>query len=188
MGGKRYGRDDEEAEKLTNLITSSISNRAKTYRNRLGGTVKFGVSSPGYLLQGKKNAADVSGRKSGQPYNTHISCMNAPYTEVVHFAAQLDYTDQRFNGNVVDFFLTGDFLRNNIDKFVLFLQGAIREGFFQMQMNIMDSKILMGAKAHPELHTGLIVRVWGFSTYFNDLPESYQDMLIERALAAEKTA
>lgn len=187
LGGKRYGRDDEEAEKLTNLITSSLSKQAKAYRNRLGGTVKFGVSSPGYLLQGKRNAADVSGRKSGQPYNTHISCMNAPYTEVVRFAAQLKYTDQRFNGNVVDFFLPGDFLQNNMDKFVLFLQGAIREGFFQMQMNIMDSKILIDAKAHPERHAGLIVRVWGFSAYFNDLPESYQDMLIERALAAEKS-
>ncbi len=188
LEGKRYGRDDEEAEKLTNLITSSISKQAKAYRNRLGGTVKFGVSSPGYLLQGKRNAADVSGRKSRQPYNTHISCMNAPYTEVVRFAARLDYTDQRFNGNVVDFFLAGDFLQNNMDKFVLFLQGAIREGFFQMQMNIMDSEVLIEAKAHPELYTGLIVRVWGFSAYFNDLPESYQNMLIERALAAEKSA
>ena len=107
---------------------------------------------------------------------------------MVRFAARLDYTDQRFNGNVVDFFLAGDFLQNNMDKFVLFLQGAIREGFFQMQMNIMDSEVLIEAKAHPELYTGLIVRVWGFSAYFNDLPESYQNMLIERALAAEKSA
>lgn len=27
---------------------------------------------------------------------------------------------------------------------------------------------------------------WGFSAYFNELPESYKDLLIDRALAAEK--
>lgn len=183
-----FGRDNAQASELSNRIMSNLAEQAKTYRNHFGGTVKFGVSSPGYNLQGKKNMADVSGRKCGEPYNTHISCMNAPYTEVVRFAARLDYKNQKFNGNVVDFFLTGDFLRNNKDKFVLFLRGAIQEGFFQMQMNIMDSAVLIDAKAHPEHHMGLIVRVWGFSAYFNDLPESYKDLLIERAKAAERVA
>ena len=52
-------------------------------------------------------------------------------------------------------------------------------------MNIMDSATLVDAKAYPERYKGLIVRVWGFSAYFNDLPESYKDLLIERAKAAE---
>lgn len=185
---RSYGRDDAQASELANRIMDTLANKAMKYRNRLGGTVKFGVSSPGYNLQGKKNAADISGRKSGEPYNTHISCMNAPYTETVCFAARLNYNNQRFNGNVVDFFVSGDFLKNNKDKFALFLQGAIREGFFQMQMNLMDSKTLIDAKSHPENYTGLIVRVWGFSAYFNDLPESYKNLLIERALAAERNS
>ncbi len=183
-----YGRDSVQASELANLIMDALAEKAMAYHNPLGGTVKFGVSSPGYNLQGKKKAADVSGRKNGEPYNTHISCVNAPYTEVVCFAARLNYKNQRFNGNVVDFFVSGDFLQKNEDKFVLFLQGAIREGFFQMQMNIMDSATLINAKAHPEDYTGLIVRVWGFSAYFNELPESYQNLLIERALAAERNA
>ena len=54
-----------------------------------------------------------------------------------------------------------------------------------MQMNLLDSKTLINAKANPEKYRGLIVRVWGFSAYFNDLPDSYKDLLIERALAAE---
>ena len=55
-------------------------------------------------------------------------------------------------------------------------------------MNVMDSKTLIDAKAHPEKYAGLVVRVWGFSAYFNDLPESYKDLLIERAIAAGKIA
>lgn len=130
----------------------------------------------------------MSGRKSGMPYNTHISCLDASYTEVVNFAAKLDYNHNRFNGNVVDFFTTPGFIENNFDKFVLFMKGSISMGFFQMQMNIMDSKTLIDAKANPSNYAGLIVRVWGFSAFFNDLPESYKDLLIERAIAAEKIA
>lgn len=183
---KFFGHDDMVTIELVNKITSSISNVSKAYRNQYGGTVKFGLSSPAYNILSKKTGADMSGRKTGMPYSTHISCLDAPYTEVVSFASQLSYDKQRFNGNVIDFFVSPGFLSENIDKFNLFMKGAINAGFFQMQMNIMDSKTLIDAKAHPENYAGLIVRVWGFSAYFNDLPESYKDLLIERALSAEK--
>ena len=185
---KHYGHDEAEVISLVNRITDSISDVASEYRNPLGGTVKFGLSSPGYNILSKKKAADVSGRKAGMPYNTHISCMDAGYTEVVNFAGQLDYSEQRFNGNVVDFFTSPFFIENNLDKFTAFMEGAIRTGFFQMQMNVLDSKTLIDAKANPDKYAGLIVRVWGFSAYFNELPESYKDLLIERAIAAEKVA
>ena len=185
---KSYGHDIAEVEALVNRITSSIASIAKSYHNALGGTVKFGLSSPGYNILSKRMSADFSGRKNGKPYNTHISCTDAGYTEIVGFAAKLEYGDQRFNGNVIDFFMTESLIDENTGKFVLFMKGAIASGFFQMQMNLIDSKTLIDAKAHPEKYKGLIVRVWGFSAYFNELPESYKDLLIERALAAEKVA
>lgn len=182
---KHYGHQDDDSIELTNEITSSLSLIANDFKNKLNGTVKFGVSSPAYNILSKKTNADVSGRKKGMPYNTHISALDASYTEVVGFASQLKYDNQRFNGNVVDFFVSPDFINNNIDKFKQFLKGAIRSGFFQMQMNIMDSKTLIDAKTNPDKYKGLIVRVWGFSAYFNDLPESYKDLLIQRAISAE---
>lgn len=185
---KSYGHDNAEVEVLVNRITSSIASIAKSYHNALGGTVKFGLSSPGYNILSKRMSADFSGRKNGKPYNTHISCTDAGYTEIVGFAGKLEYSDQRFNGNVIDFFMTESLIDENTGKFVLFMKGAIASGFFQMQMNLIDSKTLIDAKAHPEKYKGLIVRVWGFSAYFNELPESYKDLLIERALAAEKVA
>ena len=185
---KSYGHDIAEVEALVNRITSSIASIAKSYHNALGGTVKFGLSSPGYNILSKRMSADFSGRKDGKPYNTHISCTDAGYTEIVGFAGKLEYSDQRFNGNVIDFFMTESLIDENTGKFVLFMKGAIASGFFQMQMNLIDSKTLIDAKAHPEKYKGLIVRVWGFSAYFNELPESYKDLLIERALAAEKVA
>lgn len=185
---KYFGTDNEEAAELVNRITSSVSEVAVSFRNKYGGTVKFGLSSPGYNDACKKMPGDFSGRKAGEPYNTHISCTGAGYTEVVNFSGQLDYDNQRFNGNVNDFFVSPDFLRKNHNKFASFMLLAIKNGFFEMQMNIMDSKTLIDAKAHPEKYPGLIVRVWGMSAYFNDLPESYKNLLIDRAIAAERAA
>lgn len=185
---KFYGHDDKETIDLVNKMTDSLTSVATRYKNFYGGTVKFGLSSPGYNILSKKANADLSGKKSGMPYNTHISCLDASYTEVVNFASHLDYKKQRFNGNVVDFFVAPGFLKENADKFYLFMKNSIKCGFFQMQLNVMDSMTLIDAKAHPEKYAGLVVRVWGFSAYFNDLPESYKDLLIERAIAAEKNA
>ncbi len=182
---KFFGHDEEECENLVNYITESMTTIAREYNNPLGGTVKFGLSSPGYNMLSKHTNADVAGRRRGMPYNTHISCMDATFTEICNFASKLKYDKQRFNGNVVDFFITPNFLQKNEIKFIMFLKGAIKAGFFQMQMNVMDSKTLIDAKNNPDKYPNLIVRVWGFSAYYNRLPENYKSLLIERALAAE---
>lgn len=185
---KSYGHDRIEVIDIVNQITDSISKIAVEYKNKYDGTVKIGLSSPGYNILCKNANADISGRKKGMPYNTHISCIDAPYTEIVCFASKLSYRQQRFNGNAIDFFISPDIIYKNCSKFVAFMKGAICSGFFQMQMNIMDSKTLIDAKIHPEKYRGLIVRVWGFSAYFNDLPNSYKELLIQRAIEAENMA
>ena len=54
-----------------------------------------------------------------------------------------------------------------------------------MQMNVISSDILLKAKENPDLFPNLIVRVWGFSAYFKDLPEEYKNLIIERTLKSE---
>ena len=62
---------------------------------------------------------------------------------------------------------------------------SIKIGFFEMQMNVISSEKLLEARKNPEKFPNLIVRVWGFSAYFNDLPEEYKEYIIERALRSE---
>ena len=185
---KKYAHDNEESIGLVNKILHICNNCVKDYVNPIGGKVKFGLSSPFYIRDANGAAADFSGRKDSDPYATHISSVTATYTEVVNFAGRIDYSGHAFNGNVVDFFVSPSFIETNIDKFLLFMKTAIKIGYFQMQMNIMDSATLIDAKNNPQKYPGLIVRVWGFSAYFNDLPEKYKDVLIERALQSEKVA
>ena len=78
-----------------------------------------------------------------------------------------------------------NFINKNFDKFLDYLTLSLNMGVFQIQLNVVDSKTLIDAKQNPEKYPNLIVRVWGFSAYFKDLPESYQDVLIKRAIENE---
>ena len=67
------------------------------------------------------------------------------------------------------------------------------EGIFDLNEWIHDSSHLffihfcaVATNVNSNLFNfNLIVRVWGFSAYFNDLPEEYKEYIIERALRSE---
>ena len=182
----RFGMDDEEILDISNDIIQFLEDCFKDYTNKFGGKIKFGLSAPSYISAGAEINASFDGRKAGEPLSTHISLdTNKDFTEVLRFASKLDYGGAKFNGNVIDLMLSPDFIKNHSDKFTDFIYSSIKLGFFQMQMNVVDSKTLIEAKENPEAHPNLIVRAWGFSAYFNDLPEEYQDLLISRALKNE---
>lgn len=60
------------------------------------------------------------------------------------------------------------------------LRVFLRAGCQQLQLNVLDAKVLRQAQLHPELHRDLIVRVWGWSGYFVELAREYQDQIIGR--------
>ena len=67
-----------------------------------------------------------------------------------------------------------------IEKVALMVQSFIRLGGHQLQLNAVNRDELLDAKKHPEAHRSLIVRVWGWSGYFVELDEQYQDHIISR--------
>lgn len=185
---KYFGEDDieQDAIGLTNWLIMRINETISEYRNIFGGKVKFGLSSPGYIIMGKNNSATFDGRLDYEPYNIHISADdNQNITSLLNFASAINYGKAGFNGNVVDFTMSSHFINENIEKFVLLLRTSIETGVFQIQMNVIDSQILVAAKMNPEKYPNLIVRVWGFSAYFKDLPEEYKDYVIARAIKNE---
>ena len=56
----------------------------------------------------------------------------------------------------------------------------MRQGGFHIQYNVVDSRMLQEAQAHPELYRGLMVRVAGFTQYFVELGKPIQDEIIAR--------
>jgi len=180
-----YCSKNNEAILLTNKITDFISNEFEKYKNYYGGKFKFGLSAPSYVEHGKGIEASFDGRKDNEPLNVHISSNYTPYLEIIDFASEIEYPKNAINGNVVDFILSPNYITNNSEKFIDYIMSYIKKGFYQLQINVIDSKTLIAAKENPELYNNLIVRVWGFSAYFNDLPEEYKELLIERARQSE---
>lgn len=181
-----YGTESDEAISLTNKIIAKTETFFKDYRNKFGGEVKFGLSSPGYLMIGQNCGATLDGRKAGEAFQTHISRdKGEPLTEIMNFESKLKFTGTSANANVLDVMVPSSLLKDNVDKFATYMMAGIKAGIFQLQMNVLSYAQLVDAKAHPEKYPNLIVRVWGFSAYFNDLPEEYKDHLINRAKQME---
>jgi formate C-acetyltransferase len=177
----KFGMDDEEVLSLTKEIVSYTNNVLKSKSTKYGG-----LSAPSYISRSFNVDASLDGRKNFEPFNVHISYdNNKDYIEIMRFASKLDYSESSFNGNVVDLMVSPYFINKNFDKFLDFLILSMDMGVFQMQLNVVDSKTLIDAKENPEKYPNLIVRVWGFSAYFKDLPESYQDVLIKRTIENE---
>ncbi|WP_337563842.1 glycine radical domain-containing protein [Megasphaera sp.] len=49
-----------------------------------------------------------------------------------------------------------------------------------IQFNVVDRETLLDAQRHPEQYENLIVRVAGYSDYFNNLDKALQDEIINR--------
>lgn len=178
---KKFGLCDEDVISITNRVME-IASRLVASRKCNGRPLKVGFSSPNYIVSSENENASPDGRLSADPFGVHISPISGEIDicEIMDFSTKLNYSGNRINGNVVDFIVPSSYAQNP-DKLVSLLQNAINKGTFEIQLNILDKETLIDAKRHPEKYPNLIVRVWGFSAYFNDLPESYKDNLIARA-------
>jgi pyruvate-formate lyase len=65
-------------------------------------------------------------------------------------------------------------------KMIALIKTYFDYGGRHIQFNVVEKETLMDAQVHPELHRDLIVRVAGYSAYFNELDRGVQDEIIQR--------
>ena len=70
---KRFGVDDEQVIALTNEILREVTRLTEDFRTSIGGRIKFGVSSPDYIIQGIKEKASFDGRREHEPVMVHAN-------------------------------------------------------------------------------------------------------------------
>jgi len=75
-----------------------------------------------------------------------------------------------------------DDVKKMTDRFVPTIDAYFRAGGQQVQFNIMTYQTLVDAKKHPDQYPELMVRVSGYSAYFNDLNDLMKDELITRTM------
>ena len=62
------------------------------------------------------------------------------------------------------------------------IEGGFAAGCMQAQVNVLDPAVLIEARDNPGRHPGLLVRVSGYSAYFDDLSPEIKQEIIDRML------
>jgi formate C-acetyltransferase len=144
-----------------------------------------------WLAQGKEGmrepsvGATAEGRKKGEFLSANLApSNNAPIRgpiSVLQSFAKLPY-DRVFNGGPITIELSGSVFADleAVTKVAMLVRTFAELGCQQLQLNTLNLDTLLDAKAHPEKHKNLIVRVWGWSGYFCELSPEYQDHVIAR--------
>ncbi len=182
----KMGNNDDFVDDIACDIMKAFSGYINNKPNPIGGIWRAGTGSAhAYLYLSKECPATADGRKSGEPYPSSFSpslgVKMSGLLSVINSFTKFDLTDI-INGGPLTVEIHDSVLRNDIGikKTAQLVKCFIELGGHQLQLNSVNRERLIDAKAHPEKYPNLIVRVWGWSGYFNELDTGYQDHIIKR--------
>ncbi len=189
----KYGNDDDYADQLVTKAYDVYIDEIKKYPNTrfgrgpIGGIRYSGTSSiSANVGQGRGTMATPDGRKAWTPLAegcspSHNMDQNGP-TAVLKSVAKLP-TEEILGGVLLNQKVNPQTLAKEEDKQKLIM--LLRTFFnklkgYHIQYNVVSRETLLDAQQHPENHRDLIVRVAGYSAFFNALSKATQDDIIER--------
>ncbi len=182
----KTGNADPVADNLANLLVTRFGDALSGRPNGYGGVFRAGTgSAQGYIYDAEKVGATADGRKAGHPYSCSLSPTPEAKTKgpisCIRSFTGLDYT-KAINGGPVTMELHDTVFRNEegIKKVAQLVKLFISNGGHQLQLNTLSRERLLDALEHPEEHKNLIVRVWGWSGYFNELERPFREHIINR--------
>ena len=189
----KYGNDDDSVDQLVVEAYDSYLDEIAKYPNTrhlrgpIGGIRYGGTSSiSANVGQGMGTMATPDGRNAGEPLAegcspSHNSDKNGP-TAVFKSVSKLP-TEKITGGVLLNQKMTPQMLSTEENKQKLEMLIAAffnRLHGYHVQYNIVSKETLLDAQAHPEKHKDLIVRVAGYSAFFNVLSRKTQDDIIGR--------
>ena len=71
-------------------------------------------------------------------------------------------------------------MSDRVNNLVNMIDAYVEDGGHHLNVNVFNRDTLLDAQAHPEKYPDLIVRVWGWSGYFNELDLAFQNHIIAR--------
>jgi formate C-acetyltransferase len=197
MEGPKVGNNDQGVDALLVTLFSDLAEACEAHpRTPRGGLLRPGTGSAMYyiwLAQGHEGMREpvvsttADGRLSGEPFSANLApspgvCVRGPISTLQSFA-RIDY-QRVYNGGPITMELSESVFRDSesIRKTAMLVRTFAQLGCQQLQLNSLSLATLLDARAHPENHKNLIVRVWGWSGYFCELAPEYQDHIIARHL------
>lgn len=189
----KYGNDNDDVDLLVVRAYDTYIDEIQKYpstryhRGPIGGIRYAGTSSiSANVGQGMGTMATPDGRHAFEPLAegcspAHNCDKNGP-TAVFKTVSKLP-TDKITGGVLLNQKMTPQVLSKEENKQKL--EMLIRTFFnrlhgYHVQYNIVSRETLIDAQLHPEKHKDLIVRVAGYSAFFNVLSKKTQDDIIGR--------
>ena len=182
----KFGND----EKITNEIAAELlefySKTVNGTPNGRGGIWRAGTGCPhDYVYVAKKVKATADGRLSGEPFPSSFSPSIGVKTKgLLSVINSFTFFDLKktINGGPLTIEIHENVFAHTdgIEKVALLVQSFIKKGGHQLQLNAIAREKLLDAQKHPEKYPDLIVRVWGWSGYFNELDLCFQNQIISR--------
>ena len=189
----KYGNDNDYVDNLVVEAFDSYLDEIKKYPNTryqrgpIGGIRYGGTSSiSANVGQGMGTIATPDGRNAFEPLAegcspAHNADKNGP-TAIFKTVSKLP-TEKITGGVLLNQKMTPQMLSTEENKQKL--EMLIRTFFnrlhgYHVQYNIVSKETLIDAQKHPEKHKDLIVRVAGYSAFFNVLSKKTQDDIIGR--------
>ncbi|MCL2728083.1 MAG: formate C-acetyltransferase/glycerol dehydratase family glycyl radical enzyme, partial [Bacteroidales bacterium] len=186
----KYGNDNDDADQFARTIFELYYHAMDGHMSPRGATSHINLlPTTCHIYFGSVIGALPDGRKSGEALSEGISPVQGVDTHspvaVIQSAAKLDHL--RTGGTLLNQKLTPSFFDTpeSIDKLCKLIRTYFLMDGHHIQFNVVSAETLKEAKKHPERYRDLIVRVAGYSDYFNDLIEPLQDEIINRTEHAE---
>jgi formate C-acetyltransferase len=195
LDAPKVGNHDDEADGLLVALFERFARACESIGgNGRGGIVRPGSGSAMYyvwLAAGHPGmcepvvGATADGRRAAEYFSANLAPspgirVRGPLSVLQSFS-KIDYR-RICNGGPITLELSEAVFSDAeaLRKVALLVRSFALLGCQQLQLNTINAAKLQDAKRHPERHRNLIVRVWGWSGYFCELEEPYQDHVVAR--------
>ena len=180
-----FGNDDVYADEIAVRVYDDLVKAIEGRPNTRGGRTQLNMlSTTCHNYFGSVCGATPNGRLahfaiSDGTSPAHGSDTHGP-TAVIKSLGKLDQT--KSGGTLLNVRFVPQLLKRDEDqkKLASLIRTYFKFGGHHIQFNIVDTATLHDAQQHPEEYRDLLVRVAGYSDYFNDMTTQLQNEIIAR--------
>jgi len=186
LAAPKFGNDDPYVDQIAKDMVGFSWRYLYQYEPPRGGRyLPSCILFTTYAGAGKRVGATPDGRKAFEPLPDSagpaagrdlqgVTAMMKSVTKLpLSLAAGTPVVNIKFPRKLMD-------SQGALENCVALSRAYFAMGGMQLQLTVVDAEELRQAKAHPEEHDNLIIRIGGFSELFNRLGPELQDSVIAR--------
>nr|WP_319511015.1 trans-4-hydroxy-L-proline dehydratase [uncultured Draconibacterium sp.] len=180
-----FGNDDEYADTIAVQVYNDLLAAIEGKPNTKGEVFHLNMlSTTCHVYFGLVLGATPNGRFSGKSISDGTSpshgCDTHGPTNVIRSLGKLDQS--KSGGTLLNLRFVPSLLKRDkdVEKLGHLIRSYFSLGGHHIQFNIVDTATLLAAQACPEDYKDLLVRMAGYSDYFNDMNADLQQEVIDR--------